>query len=182
MNDTGKKMATKEKLAQELEKLSPFDGQDRLVKRARAGMYDDFDSPLDMPQMSLVEDLRKCGQMAMVQRVIHGDFDSTKEEADAWAASPEGRSIFQELVFGSPLPKEAARDCPHCGESNMEQVGTSPTGPKTGDASLCYYCAKWSVYDAELTLRKPTVEETESIQSNDMAQRAEEVLRHHRKQ
>jgi hypothetical protein len=40
----------------------------------------------------------------MVDRVKDGDFDASKEESDAWAASPDGQETFRQLrddaVFG----------------------------------------------------------------------------------
>ncbi len=40
----------------------------------------------------------------LAQRVLDGEFDATREESDAWAASPEGQETFRQLrddvVFG----------------------------------------------------------------------------------
>lgn len=170
MADGQKALPTKERLAQELEKLPPVNGLERLVKRARAGMYDDYDSPLAMPQMQLVEDLRKIGQEGFVQRVVNGEFDGTREEAEAWAKGPEGREVFLELAFRQKMKKEEQKPCPHCGKDNIEQLGNKPGGPKPGDASLCVYCAAWGIFDEELNLRKPTEAEATKLADDEFAQ------------
>jgi hypothetical protein len=55
-------------------------------------------------------------------------------------------------------------ECPKCkqpldGATSMER----DYGPKTGDVSLCYYCATLLIYDDDLTQRKPTPEELKEI-------------------
>lgn len=170
MADGQKPLPTKEKLAQELEKLPPVNGLERLVKRARAGMYDDYESPLATPQMQLVEDLRQIGQQGFVHRVIDGEFDGTREEARAWAMGPEGREAFLELAFQQKMKKEEQKPCPHCGKDNIEQLGNKPGGPKPGDASLCVYCAAWGIFDTDLTLRKPTEAEATKLAEDLFAQ------------
>jgi hypothetical protein len=81
-----------------------------MVQRAIDGYYHDFLSPLDFPEMQLVEDLRtvaanrslprstrqEIGKLA--QRVIDGEFDASAEESAAWAESPEGRETFRALA------------------------------------------------------------------------------------
>lgn len=87
-----------------------------VMTRAVDGYYHDFLSPLAMPEMQLVTDLRELASRpatprnsrpllrALADRVIDGEFDATKEESDAWAASPEGQETFRTLkddvVFG----------------------------------------------------------------------------------
>lgn len=175
---TGRKtLPTKERLAQELEKQAPVNGLERLVKRARAGMYDDYESPLATPQMQLVEDLRKVGLTDMVKRVMNGEFDGTREEAAAWERSADGQETFLDLLFTGRLKPDADRKCPHCGESNIEAQGTRPGEPRTGDASLCFYCVQWAIFDAELMLRKPTAEEEAELKQDRVAMFAEKMLR-----
>jgi hypothetical protein len=89
-------MPTTERLAVALEALD----DNRLVgmiHRARHGYYDDYKSTLVQPLVTLVKELHSFGLPGMVQRVIDGEFDSTKKEAEAWANSPEGQRIFAEL-------------------------------------------------------------------------------------
>jgi len=69
-----------------------------MIERARAGQYDDYKSPLAMPLTQLVMDARAAGLEDIAQRTIAGEFDATKEEADAWAASPDGQAAFNELL------------------------------------------------------------------------------------
>jgi hypothetical protein len=80
-----------------------------MIRRAVDGYYHDYLSPLALPEIALVSDLRSLaaqpttGPNARAQLedlarcVIRGDFDATREESDAWAASPEGRALFAEL-------------------------------------------------------------------------------------
>jgi hypothetical protein len=77
-----------------------------MADRAIAGWYDDYLSPLDMPTTELVNDLQKAGTPAAMlirEQVIKGDYDATAEEAEAWAASPEGREAFESFL-GSQAP------------------------------------------------------------------------------
>jgi hypothetical protein len=84
-----------------------------MLQRAVDGYYHDYLSPLTFPEFQLVTDLRElAGSPAtprdsrpllreMAQRVIDGEFDASKEESDAWAASPEGQETFRQLVTDS---------------------------------------------------------------------------------
>lgn len=66
-----------------------------MIAKARKGYYDDYKSPLAMPIIQLVIDLQAVGQDALAERAKNGEFDSTKAEADEWAASKEGIETFQ---------------------------------------------------------------------------------------
>ena len=98
-------VSTKEKLAQVLHARGLFD----MESKARDGYYDDFQSSVATPILQLVNDLRvKAGACkdlqirgaieGLAKRAIAGEFDATKEEADAWAKSPDGRAAFNDLV------------------------------------------------------------------------------------
>lgn len=90
-------MHTKDRLAAELEKI----GLPGMAESARAGAYDDFLSEVATPELLLLSDLHKVGTadaMALRVRVMNGDFDATKEESDAWAASAEGKAAFSQLI------------------------------------------------------------------------------------
>lgn len=90
-------MHTKDRLAAELEKI----GLPGMAESARAGQYDDFLSEVATPELLLLSDLAKVGTadaMALRVRVMNGEFDATKEESDAWAASPEGQAAFNQLI------------------------------------------------------------------------------------
>ncbi len=40
---------------------------------------------------------RKYGLTAIVEGVMRGEWDATKEESDAWAASPDGQETLRML-------------------------------------------------------------------------------------
>jgi len=87
---------TAERLARAIEER----GNPRLagmVRKARAGEYDDYLSDSATPINDLVRDLRQNGEHELAQRAIDGEFDGTKEEAEAWANSPEGQEVFGEF-------------------------------------------------------------------------------------
>lgn len=87
-------MPTSEKLARELEAAkAPV----TMVQRARDGYYGDYTSPLPAPQMSLYADCVANNLMEMADRTAGGEFSATREEAEAWAASPEGRELLGNL-------------------------------------------------------------------------------------
>ena len=87
-----------------------------MIRRAEAGYYHDYLSPLAMPEMALVNELGSLANhpsrartsglalMGLRQRVIDGEFDASKAESDAWAASPEGQATFAELIGFPPPP------------------------------------------------------------------------------
>ena len=84
-------MPTKERLAQTLHAA----GLLALEARARAGVYDDFESTVALPKVQLVADLRAAGMENLVERAIAGEWDSTKEEAEAWYGR-EGHRLLEE--------------------------------------------------------------------------------------
>lgn len=73
-----------------------------MISRAREGYYDDFKSPLAMPEMQLVQDAREHGLTTIVEGVYRGEWDATKEESDEWARSPDGQATFRELMSSFP--------------------------------------------------------------------------------
>lgn len=92
-------MHTKDILADELTKAR----LPEMAKKAATGYYHDFLSPLVTPCMQLAEDLAKAGTpeaLALRARHINGEFDATKDESDEWAASPDGRDTFSQLIRG----------------------------------------------------------------------------------
>lgn len=92
---------TSERLARDLEAAGlPAD----MVSRARDGYYDDFKSPLAMPETQLYNDLRAAGRDDLAQKVTTGEWDSTPEESQEWAESFEGRQTIAEL--GPRLAKD----------------------------------------------------------------------------
>lgn len=102
-------MRTRDKLADALRES----GLVNLADRAATGEFDDFESPHAFPQIELVKTLQRYvdagsrnqsvlsrNSARLIERVKAGDFDATKEEAEAWQASPEGRAAFNDLVEG----------------------------------------------------------------------------------
>jgi hypothetical protein len=75
-----KPIPTSERLAQMLHANGLFEMEDK----ARLGYYDDFRSLLATPIIQLVGDLQAKGRHDLAQRVMNGEFDSTKEEAQEW--------------------------------------------------------------------------------------------------
>jgi hypothetical protein len=69
-----------------------------MINKARSGFYDDFKSPHPMPEHQLLADARAAGLERIAQGVIKGEWDATKEESDAWAASPEGQEVMREFT------------------------------------------------------------------------------------
>lgn len=80
-----------------------------MIQRAREDYYHDFKSPLALPEMELLTDARRHGLTTIAEGVIEGRWDATKEESDAWAASPEGQATFRELLGGGPNRAERRR-------------------------------------------------------------------------
>jgi hypothetical protein len=94
-------MHTKDKLAEALRKV----GLDKLAEAAAGGYYHDFLSPLDLPELTLVNDLtisaggpKREEILALRRDVIEGKFDASKEESDEWMQSPEGQEAYRRLV------------------------------------------------------------------------------------
>lgn len=95
-------MHTKDQLADALNAV----GLTSMAEQARTGYYHDFMSPLDLPEMQLVEDLLQMSMIkpnkdeiqALRERVICGDFDASIEESEEWAESQAGQDTFRKLV------------------------------------------------------------------------------------
>lgn len=99
MSSDSEAVPTTEKLAAALEAAAcPAD----MIALARRGFYDDYKSELISPISRLVHDLRVLGKIELAKRAMNGDFDGTRAEADAWAASQEGRETFHQ--FGVRFP------------------------------------------------------------------------------
>jgi hypothetical protein len=71
-----------------------------MIENAKNGLYDDFKSEIAIPTVLLVAHLKRLGMQEFAQRVVDGEFDSTKEEAEEWANSPEGQETFRKLING----------------------------------------------------------------------------------
>lgn len=84
-------MQTKVRLANVLKK----NGLSILTERALKGQYDDYESQSPTPQINLVNDLMKAERPDLARRVINGEFDGNKEEAEIWF-NKEGRKLLFE--------------------------------------------------------------------------------------
>lgn len=102
---------TTAKLARALRELGTV--SPAMIRRAEAGYYHDYLSPLALPEMALVNELAALANhpsrsrtvagraiMGLRQRVIDGEFDASRAESDAWARSPEGQATFALLTQG----------------------------------------------------------------------------------
>lgn len=89
-------MRTKERLAADLRKA----GLLNMSLLAAQGYYDDWESALAFPIVQLVTDLEAAGRPDLAQRARNGEWDCTREEADAWAASPDGQATLAKLNKG----------------------------------------------------------------------------------
>lgn len=87
---------TSERLAAELESK----GHAAMAMAARQGYYDEYKTEIPFPLVQLVTDLTQVEEWGLIERVKAGDFDATREEAAAWAASPEGLESFGRLLSG----------------------------------------------------------------------------------
>jgi hypothetical protein len=96
-------MHTKDMLAAALREA----GLDAMADKAATGYYHDFLSPLDLPEIVLVNQLnieairnpdRQVAIDDLRQRVINGEFDASIEESDEWAASADGQDDMRRLL------------------------------------------------------------------------------------
>lgn len=98
--------ATAGYLARVLDDLGARD----LARNARACHYDDFRCPdhiddamnihrliADVQGWAVANSYPRRARTVMAA-AVNGEFDSTAAEAQAWARSPEGRSVWQELI------------------------------------------------------------------------------------
>jgi hypothetical protein len=95
------RIPTTERLARALEALGdPRPEVQTLIAEARAGKYDDFKTNLAFPLIELVQRLRFLNLHALAERVISGEFDAQKWEAEEWATTDEFKALMQELTKG----------------------------------------------------------------------------------
>jgi hypothetical protein len=94
-------MRTRDKLAAALREVAKTATQEdaavyeAFAERAEAGEFDEYGKGayLDPPEQ-LHSELMAHGFRGFAARVAGGEFDATREEADEWAASPEGQRMF----------------------------------------------------------------------------------------
>lgn len=104
--------SSREKLAQAL--IAERYVHPEMIAAARGGRYDIYhpDCPTPFPVMLLLQDLEQYGAQAagLRERVKADEFDSTAEEMDAWAASPDGQETFGLLLKKGPPPAPPTED------------------------------------------------------------------------
>lgn len=66
---------TKTTLVTDLEQKPQSVLRDRLIARAKAGHYHDFETPLATPKVTLVKDLANMGYEDLAQKVKDGGYD-----------------------------------------------------------------------------------------------------------
>jgi hypothetical protein len=115
-----------------------------MIARARDGYYHDFLSPLDLPEVQLVADLRELADRpatprtsrnllrALAKAVIDGQHDASKEESDEWAASPEGQETMAAAMAGQ-APRRPAP--PGAGDEDAVKACADLVG-RTGATSF----------------------------------------------
>jgi hypothetical protein len=80
-----------------------------MVRRAERGYYHDYLSPLALPEIALVMELRReaskradgperAALLAVAKDVIDGVHDASSAEADEWGRSADGRAAFGALL------------------------------------------------------------------------------------
>lgn len=83
-------MTTKERLTKALtEANAPL----VMIEAARLGQYDDYESDSATPALDLIRDCQIFGLPQLRERVMKGEFDGTREEADAWFER-EGKDLL----------------------------------------------------------------------------------------
>jgi hypothetical protein len=104
-----------------------------MIQRARDGYYHDYLSPLAMPEVQLVADLRELSTRPATPRnsrpllrdlasaVINGEFDATKAESDEWMRSPEGQEAMAGLT-GLATPTTVVTPGPPPGAGDEDAV------------------------------------------------------------
>ena len=91
-------MKTKERLAKVLRAAG---AEPCVVQKALDGVYDDFESELPNPIAQLVNDCEREHLSLIAARARGGEFDATREEAEAWAKGP-GAAIVK-AAFGGKI-------------------------------------------------------------------------------
>lgn len=91
---------TKKELVLDLQRKPQSLVRDRLIGRALAGFYHDFDSNLPGPKITLIAELRSAGYADLEQNVMNGDYDDeapTLEQVEE-LRNELGPEVFDELM------------------------------------------------------------------------------------
>lgn len=107
------KMPTKLRLAAALRETAgqaqPHNAEkyEAFAKRAETGEFDDFADTHVCPITQLHDELMQAGFTKFAARVREGEFDASREESDAWAASPDGQEAYRRLVGDRTRPQQS---------------------------------------------------------------------------
>lgn len=85
---------TKDRLAKVLRERGLHD----MALKAAQGVYDDFESDLINPIMTLVQDCRAAGADDLAAQAMNGDFDGTLEESEAWYRREGKDALFSDIL------------------------------------------------------------------------------------
>lgn len=88
-----KKIPTSEKLAKALEAAHDSKLSD-MIKRARQGYYDDYNTSIQFPIIQLVRDLEAAGYPEIAERARNGEWDAQRWEAREWFQN-EGKRLLR---------------------------------------------------------------------------------------
>src|SRR3989304_4685998 len=108
------KLPTKLRLAAALREAAAQAGPqnaakyEAFAKRAETGEFDDFADTYVCPITQINNELMAAGFTKFAARVRDGEFDATKEESDAWAASTSGQEAYRMLTEKRPTLRDAA--------------------------------------------------------------------------
>ena len=94
---TGPKRIDVPTTARLLEALREANAPSWLIERAVRDEFHDYKSESPTPIKDLVEACEHAGLPGLAQRAMGGEFDATREEADAWLKSPEGQAAMRRL-------------------------------------------------------------------------------------
>lgn len=71
-----------------------------MIDNALDGFYDDYKSENATPCILLVKHAKREGLRDIERRAKNGEFDGTKADSDAWAASEDGKQTIAEATRG----------------------------------------------------------------------------------
>jgi hypothetical protein len=81
--------------------LAKADCPNEIILKALEGYYDDFQSPIDTPNMALVADLNAIAKTELATRAMNGEFDATRAEGEAWFKA-HGKDVMTALFLDKP--------------------------------------------------------------------------------